>query len=135
VRTKVDSLKPTAGARKSGIWAAAIALLASSSFCVLVAGPLALYPGATLDQDFERHHLRLPKMDTKQYFTSDSFDSVVAYYEKLTPASPQNAIDTKTRRRLSFREKGDEKNVSTVEWSNEAGEDKSKTFIIVNTAK
>jgi len=36
---------------------------------------------------------------------------------------------------MSFREKGDEKNVTTVEWSDEVGEDKSKTFILVNTAK
>ena len=36
---------------------------------------------------------------------------------------------------MSFREKGDEKNVTTVEWSNEAGEDKTKTFIVVNTAR
>jgi hypothetical protein len=133
VRTNVNNPRRATGTRV--VRAAAIALLTASSFCVLVAGPLAVYPGAQLDRDFERDHLRLPKIDTKQYFTSDSFDSVVAYYKKLTPASPQNAIDTKTRRRLSFREKGDEKNVSTVEWSNEAGEDKTKTFIIVNTAK
>jgi hypothetical protein len=135
VRTKVNDLRLATGTRKGVVWAAGIALLTASSFCVLVAGPLAVYPGAKLDQDFERNHLRLPTIDTKRYFTSDSFDRVVAYYKKLTPAAPENAIDTKTRRRLSFREKGDEKNVTTVEWSDEAGEDKSKTFIVVNTTK
>jgi hypothetical protein len=135
MRTEVDNLKRATGIRKGVVWAIGIALVTASSVCVLLAGPLAVYPRAKLDQDFERTHLRLPTIDTKQYFTSDSFDTVVAYYKTLTPASPQNAIDSKTRRRLSFREKGDEKNVSTVEWSNEAGEDSTKTFIFVNTAK
>jgi tRNA A37 threonylcarbamoyladenosine biosynthesis protein TsaE len=59
----------------------------------------------------------------------------VAYYKKVGVEAPGSTIDTKTRRRMSFREKGDEKNVTTVEWSDEAGEDKSHTFILVNTAK
>jgi hypothetical protein len=117
------------------IWAAGIALVTASSFCVLVAGTLALYPGARLDQEFERNHFSPPKMELKQYFTSDSFDQVVAYYKKLALEAPGSTINTKTRRRISFREKGDEKNVTTVEWSDEVGEDKSKTFILVNTAK
>ena len=135
MRIRVNDLRPATGIRNAVVWTAAITLLTVSSFCVLLAGPLAVYPGAKLDQDFERNHLRLPTIDTRQYYTSDSFDSVVAYYTKLAPAAPQNGIDTKTRRRLSFREKGDDKNVTTVEWSDEAGEDKSKTFIVVNTAK
>jgi hypothetical protein len=117
------------------VWAAGIVLLTASSVCVLLAGPLAVYPGAKLDQEFERNHLSIPNIETKQYFTSDSFDTVVAYYKKLTPPSPLNVVDTKTFRRLTFREKRDEKNVTTVQWSYEAGEGKSKTFIIVNTAK
>jgi hypothetical protein len=117
------------------MWAAGIALVTASSFCVLVAGPLALYPGAQLDQEFERDHFSPPKMELKQYFTSDSFAQVVAYYKKLGLEAPGSTIDTKTRRRMSFREKGDEKNVTTVEWSDEAGEDKGHTFILVNTAR
>ena len=74
-------------------------------------------------------------MELKRYFTSDSFVQVVAYYKKLGLEAPGSTIDTKTRRRISFREKGDEKNVTTVEWSDEAGEDRSKTFILVNTYK
>lgn len=88
MQTIVDDLGLATRIRKGVLWAAAIALLTASSFCVLMAGPLAVYPGAKLDQDFERNHLRLPTIDTKQYFTSDSFDSVVAYYKTLTPASP-----------------------------------------------
>jgi hypothetical protein len=115
--------------------AARMAMLTASTFCILVAGSLALYPGAKLDQEFERDHLRTPKSELKQYFTSDSFDKVVGFYKKLAPEAPESTINTKTRRRMSFREKGDEKNSTTVEWSDEAGEDKSKTFILVDTAK
>ena len=71
----------------------------------------------------------------KQYFTSDSFDKVVEYYKKLAPEATGSTINTKTRRRIAFREKGDEKNSTTVEWSDEVGEDKRKTFILVDTAK
>ena len=115
--------------------AARMAILMASTFGILVAGSLALYPGAKLDQEFERDHLRSPKSELKQYFTTDSFDKVVAYYKKLAPEAPESTINTKTRRRIAFREKGDEKNSTTVEWSDEAGEDKSHTFILVNTAK
>lgn len=115
--------------------AARMAILMASTLGILVAGSLALYPGAKLDQEFERDHLRSPKSELKQYFTTDSFDKVVAYYKKLAPEAPESTINTKTRRRIAFREKGDEKNSTTVEWSDEAGEDKSKTFILVDTAK
>ena len=135
MRTKASNLRPAAETRNGVVWAAGIALFTASSFCVLVAGPLALYPGAQLDQEFERDHFSPPKMELKQYFTSDSFVQVVAYYKKLGLEAPGSTIDTKTRRRMSFREKGDEKNVTTVEWSDEAGEDKNHTFILVNTAK
>jgi hypothetical protein len=135
VRTNVGNRRLATETRKGVMWAAGIALLTASSFCVLVAGPLALYPGAQLDQQFERDHFSPPKTELKRYFTSDSFVKVVAYYKKLGLEAPGSTIDTKTRRRISFREKGDEKNVTTVEWSDEAGEDKSRTFILVNTAK
>ena len=122
--------------KRTGVMLAArMAILMASTFGILVAGSLALYPGAKLDQEFERDHLRLPKSELKQYFTTDSFDKVVAYYKKLAPEAPESTINTKTRRRIAFREKGDEKNSTTVEWSDEAGEDKSKTFILVDTAK
>jgi hypothetical protein len=134
-RTNANNLRPTTPTRTGVISAAVTALLMASSFCVLVAGTLALYPGAQLDQEFERDHFSPPKMELKQYFTSDSFDQVVAYYNKLGLEAPGSTINTKTRRRMSFREKGDEKDVTTVEWSDEVGEDKSKTFILVNTAK
>jgi hypothetical protein len=114
---------------------ARLAMLMAASFCILVAGSIALYPGAKLDQEFERDHMRSPKSDLKQYFTSDSFDKVVAYYKKLAPEAQGSTINTKTRRRIAFREKGDEKNSTTVEWSDEPGEDKTKTFILVDTAK
>jgi hypothetical protein len=135
MRTKTTNLRPVIGRRTGVMLAARIAMLMSSTVCILVAGTLALYPGAKLDQEFERDHLRLPKIELKQYFTSDSFDKVVAHYRKLAPEAPGSTINTKTRRRIAFREKGDEKNSTTVEWSDEAGEDKSKTFILVNTAK
>jgi len=112
-----------------------MAILVASTFWILMAAPLSLYPGAKLDQEFEREHLRNPKSELKQYFTSDSFDKVIAYYKKLAPEAAGSTIDTKTRRRMAFRDKGDEKNSTTVEWSNEAGEDQSKTFILVDTAK
>lgn len=122
--------------RQTGVkWAARIAILAASTFWWLMAAPLALYPGAKLDQEFEREHLRNPKSELKQYFTPDSFDKVTAYYKKLAPEAAGSTIDTKTRRRMAFRDKGDEQNSTTVEWSNEAGEDQSKTFILVDTAK
>ena len=69
------------------------------------------------------------------FFAGSSFDKVIAYYKKLAPEAPGSTINTKTRRRMAFRDKGDEKNSTTVEWSDEAGEDKSKTFILVDTAK
>ena len=121
---------------KSTLMAAfrATALMASS-LCILMAGALAVYPGAKLDQEFERDHMRNPKSELKQYFTSDFFDKVVAYYRKLAPETTESTLNTKTRRRLSFRAKGDQKNSTTVEWSDEAGEDKTKTFILVDTAK
>jgi len=114
---------------------ARLSMLMVASFYVLLAGSIALYPGAKLDQEFERDHLRMPKSELKQYFTSDSFDKVVAYYKKLAPEAPGSTINTKTRRRIAFREKSDEKNSTTVEWSDEPGEDKTKTFILVDTAK
>jgi|SRR5882724_9060895 len=114
---------------------ARIAILIISAFCILVAGSLTLYPGAKLDEEFERDHLRLPKSELKQYFTSDSFDKVVAYYKKLAPEASGSTLNTKTHRRMAFREKGDERNSTTVEWSDEADEDKTKTFILVDTAK
>jgi hypothetical protein len=135
MRTKVTNLRLVMGKRTGVMLAARMAMLMASTFCILVAGTLALYPGAKLDQEFERDHLRNPKTELKQYFTSDSFDKVVAYYRKLAPEAPGSTINTKTRRRIAFREKGDEKNSTTVEWSDEVGEDKSKTFILVDTAK
>ncbi len=124
-----------ANKRRAVMLMARIAVLTASTFCILVAGSLPLYPGAKLDEEFERDHLRLPKMELKQYFTSDSFDQVVAHYKRLAPEAPGSTLNTKTHRRIAFREKGDEKNSTTVEWSDEAGEDKSKTFILVNTAR
>ena len=114
---------------------AIMALFMASTSCILLAGTLALYPGAKLDQEFERDHLRNPKSDLKQYFTSDSFDKVVAHYKKIAPEAAGSTINTKGRRRIAFRDKGDEKNSTTIEWSDEAGEDKTKTFILVDTAK
>ena len=121
--------------RTNVMLATRMAILVASTFWILMAAPLALYPGAQLDQEFERDHLRNPKSELKQYFTSDSFDKVTAYYKKLAPEAAGSTINTKTRRRMAFRDKGDEKNSTTVEWSNEAGEDQSKTFILVDTAK
>jgi len=122
--------------RRTGVLLAArMAILVASPLWILMAAPLALYPGAQLDQEFERDHLRNPKSELKQYFTSDSFDKVTAYYKKLAPEAAGSTINTKTRRRMAFRDKGDEKNSTTVEWSNEAGEDQGKTFILVDTAK
>lgn len=135
MRTKAANSRLMMGKRTGVMLAAGMFVLMCSSFCILVAGPLALYPGAKLDQEFERDHLRSPKSELKQYFTTDSFDKVVAYYKKLAPEASGSTINTKTRRRIAFRDKGDEKNSTTVEWSDEAGEDKSKTFILVDTAK
>src|SRR4051794_12325423 len=94
--------------RRGWTLAIRIALLMASSCCILLAGSLALYPGAKLDQEFERDHLRMPKSELKQYFTPDSFDKVIAYYKKLAPEAQGSTINTKTRRRMAFREKGDE---------------------------
>ena len=135
MQTKAINLSLVMRKRTGVMLAARMAILMASTFGILLAGSLALYPGAKLDQEFERDHLRLPKSELKQYFTTDSFDKVVAYYKKLAPEAPESTINTKTRRRIAFREKGDEKNSTTVEWSDEAGEDKSKTFILVDTAK
>ncbi len=127
--------KATNLATSNGMSAARTAIFAVAALCILVAAPLTLYPGAKLDQEFEREKLRNPKSELRQYFTSDSFDKVIAHYRKLAPEAPEWTLNTKTRRRMAFREKGDEKNSTTVEWSDEAGEDKSKTFILVDTAK
>ena len=88
-----------------------------------------------MDQEFERDHLRSPKSELRQYFTSDSFDKVVEYFKKLALEASGSTINTKTCRRMAFREKGDEKNSTTVEWSDESGEDKTKTFSLVDSAK
>jgi len=135
MQTKAINLRLVMGRRTGVMFAVRMAMLMASTLWILVAGPLALYPGAQLDQEFEREHLRNPKTELKQYFTADSFDKVIAYYKKLAPEAPGSTINTKTRRRMAFRDKGDEKNSTTVEWSDEVGEDKSKTFILVNTAK
>jgi hypothetical protein len=135
MRIKRIHLKVLAGSRTAVVSVARLAFLMAVFLCILTAGSIALYPGAKLDQEFERDHLRMPKSELKQYFTSDSFDKVVAYYRKLAPEAPGSTINTKTRRRIAFREKGDEKNSTTVEWSDEPGEDKTKTFILVDTAK
>jgi hypothetical protein len=135
MRTKTIDPRQFMSRRTGVMLAARMAILVASTFWILMAAPLSLYPGAKLDQEFEREHLRNPKSELKQYFTSDSFDKVIAYYKKLAPEAAGSTIDTKTRRRMAFRDKGDEKNSTTVEWSNEAGEDQSKTFILVDTAK
>jgi hypothetical protein len=73
VRAKANSLRPASQTRTGVIWAAGIALLTVSSFCVVVmAGTLVLYPGAQLDQQFERNRLSPAKMELKRYLTSDS---------------------------------------------------------------
>jgi hypothetical protein len=135
MRTEPTKLRLIIGKGTSVMSVTRMAILVAYTFCVLVAGSLALYPGAKLDQEFERDHFKNPKSELKQYFTSDSFDKVVAYYRKLAPEAPGSTINTKTHRRIAFREKGDEKNSTTVEWSDEAGDDKTKTFILVDIAK
>ena len=102
---------------------------------MLMSGTIALYPGAKLDQEFEREKTRNPKMETKQYITLDSFDKVAAFYKKLAPVAPEWTINQAGHKRLAFREKGDERNSTTIEWSTEDSADKDKTFIIVNTGK
>lgn len=119
--------------RRSTLLACA-ALFAVSSLCVLAA-PLAVYPGAKLDQEFEREKVKQPNGETKQYITLDSFDKVATYYKKLAPVAPEWTIDQPAHKRMAFRDKGDEKNATTIEWSTEDAADKDKTFIIVNTTK
>jgi len=114
---------------------ARLAILTACTFCVLVAGALAVYPGAKLDQEYEREKLKNPKVDSKQYITLDAFDKVADYYKKLAPVAPEWTINQPGHKRLAFRTKGDEKNATTIEWSNEDAADKNKTFIIVNTDK
>ena len=108
------------------------AILTASCLHVLLAGTLPVYPGAQLDQEFERRKLRLPKIESKQYITRDSFDKVDAYYRKLAPQVREDTIDQKGHKRFSFREMGDDRNSTTIEWSNEDPKDKDKTFILVN---
>jgi hypothetical protein len=135
MRIKAINLRLAVGKRTGVMSVVRMAILAASTLWILVASPLALYPGAQLDQEFEREHLRNPKSELKQYITADSFDKVIAFYKKIAPEASGSTINTKTHRRMAFRDKGDEKNSTTVEWSDEAGDDKSKTFILVDTAK
>jgi hypothetical protein len=124
-------IKPNSG----GPLLARVAILAASTICMLLGGTLALYPGAKLDQEYEREKFRNPKIESKQYITLDPFDKVAAFYKKLAPVAPEWTIDQPGHKRMAFREKGDEKNSTTVEWSNEDAADKNKTFIIVNSSK
>jgi hypothetical protein len=114
---------------------ARFSILTATCFCILMSGTIALYPGAKLDLEFEREKIRNPKMETKQYITLDSFDKVAAFYKKLAPVAPEWTINQTAHKRLAFREKGDERNSTTIEWSTEDAADKDKTFIIVNTGK
>jgi hypothetical protein len=92
-------------------------------------------PCAKVDPEYQ-NLLPSPKFELKQYYTSDSFDKVAAYYKKLGALQgTESFIETKTRRRITFREKPHDKNATTIEWSNESGEDKTKTFILVDSAK
>jgi hypothetical protein len=113
---------------------ACIVILTASTSWLLAAAALALYPGAKLDQDYERTKLKLPKIDSKQYMTLDPFEKVAAFYKNLAPVAPEWTINQKDHQRLAFRKKGDEDS-TTIEWSTEDSADKNKTFIIVNTRK
>ena len=135
MRTKPASLKRAMGKRPGVLPAIRLAVLMASILCVLMARPLALYPGAKVDPEFQGLSYDR-KSDIKQYYTSDSFDKVAAYYRKLGAfQGTESFIDTKTRRRITFREKRDDKSATTIEWSDESGDDKTKTYILVNSAK
>ena len=135
MRTKATNLKRAMGIRPCAMIAVHVAVLMASTLCVLMAGTLALYPGAKVDPEFQDLS-RSQKSELRQYYTSDSFDKVAAYYRKLGGLQgSESFIDTKTRRRITFREKRDDKNATTIEWSDESGEDKTKTFILVDSAK
>jgi hypothetical protein len=108
---------------------------AASTLSILTGAVLPLYPGAKLDIDYERTKLKLPKIESKQYITTDSFDKVTAFYKKLAPVSPEWTLDTPGNKRLSFREKGDRENSTTVEWSTDVPANRDKVFIVVNTRK
>jgi hypothetical protein len=97
------------------------------------AGTLALYPGATLDQQYEKEKVPMGKIVSKQYITVDSFEKVTAYYKKLAPEAKEWTLNNQHDKRMAFRQKGDEKNSTTVMWSDEDPKDKGKTFIMVNT--
>ena len=109
-----------------------VALLVASYFCM--AGSLALYPGATLDQEYEKEKVTInSKLVSKQYITADSYDKVIAYYKKLAPEVPVWTINEQHEKRMAFREKGDQKNATTIMWSDVDPKEKGKTFILVNT--
>ena len=109
-----------------------VALLVASYFCM--AGSLALYPGATLDQEYEKEKVTFnSKFVSKQYITADSYDKVTAYYKKLAPEAPEWTINEQHEKRMAFREKGDQKNATTIMWSDVDPKEKGKTFILVNT--
>jgi hypothetical protein len=128
-------MKRVMGKRAGLSIAVHVAVLMASTVCGLMAGTLALYPGAKVDPEYQ-NLLPSPKFELKQYYTSDSFDKVAAYYKKLGALQgTESFIETKTRRRITFREKPHDKNATTIEWSNESGEDKTKTFILVDSAK
>ena len=109
----------------------AIALLAGPSYCLL-AGALTLYPGAALDQKYEREKVPMGKIVSKQYITTDSYDKVTAYYKKLASPVPVWTINEEHQKRMAFREKGDQKNSTAILWSDEVPGDRGKTFILVN---
>jgi hypothetical protein len=108
------------------------ALLTASCSCIR-AGTLALYPGATLDQQYEKEKVPMGKIVSKQYITADSFEKVTEYYKKLAPEAKEWTLINQHDKRMAFRQKGDEKNSTTVMWSDEDPKDKAKTFIMVNT--
>ena len=108
------------------------ALLTVSCFCMW-AGTLALYPGATLDQQYEKEKVPMGKIVSKQYITPDSFEKVTAFYKKLAPEAKEWTLNNQHDKRMAFRQKGDEKNSTTVMWSDGDPKDKGKTFIMVNT--
>ena len=109
------------------------AFLIASCFCM--AGSLALYPGAALDQKYEKEKVTFnSKFVSKQYITANSYDKVTAYYKKLAPEAPEWTINEQHEKRMAFREKGDQKNATTVMWSDADSNEKGKTFILVNTS-
>lgn len=123
------------GKLRRAMIAVQVTVFIASTIGVLMSSTLALYPGAKVDPEFQDLS-RSRKSELKQYYTSDSFDKVAAYYRKLGAfQGTESFIDTKTRRRITFREKRDDKNATTIEWSDESGEDKTKTFILVDSAK